>query len=304
MRIATATANEKATEAITRQRTRAAELQSQLASGQRIEKPSDDPAAAAAAERLRARDARLSAETRMIEHARTALQQADGAMGSAMDTMQGIRELLVQAQSDTLNTGDRAAIATQIRGSLSNLGAIANQRDPVGGYLFAGAGSQGAPFSENGAVVFTGQPGEQLTATDPALALTQDGGRTFIDVPDGSGGNRSVFATIAAAATALEDPALADAQRRTTVGDGIDGLDRSMDRLSQVRTRVGESLVIIDSRTSLNELDSVNLKERISELVDLDYAAALTEFTAVQTATQAAMQTYATVSRLSLFQYI
>lgn len=304
MRIATATANERATEAISRQRARMTELQSKLASGQRVEKPSDDPAAAAQAERLRARDARLSAEGRMIDHARTTLQQADAAMGSAMEEMQTVRELLLSAQNDTTNATDRAAIAVQVRGSLANLVAIANQRNAAGGYVFGGAGTQAAPFTESGAIAYGPQGGEQLTATDPGLALTQDGSRTFVDVPDGAGGTQSVFATIAAAAAALEDPALADASRHAAVGAGIDGLDRSMDRLSVVRTRVGESLAVVDSRTALNALDSTSLKERLGELVDLDYASALTEFAAVQTATQAAMQTYASVARLSLFEYL
>jgi flagellar hook-associated protein 3 FlgL len=300
MRIATATANERATEAINRQRARMTDLQSKLASGQRVEKPSDDPAAAAQAERLRARDARLSAEGRMIDHARTTLQQADAAMGSAMEEMQSVRELLLTAQNDTTNATDRAAIAVQVRGSLANLVAIANQRNAAGGYVFGGAGTQAAPFTESGAIAYTPQGGEQLTATDPGLALTQDGSRTFIDVPDGAGGTRSV----SAAAAALEDPTLADGARHAAVGAGVDGLAQAMDRLSLVRTRVGESLAVVDSRTALNALDSTSLKERLGELVDLDYASALTEFAAAQTSTQAAMQTYASVARLSLFEYL
>ncbi len=304
MRIATSTVNERATEAIGRQQSRLSELQSRLSSGQRVEKPSDDPSAAAQAERLRARDARLAAEGRMIDQARTTLQQADSVMGSALEELQGVRELLLTASSDTLNASDRASIAVQLRGALGNLVALANQDNGSGGYVFGGVGATTPPFVLAGQVTYQAQSGEQVTATDPGLALTQDGGQAFMNVPDGAGGTRSIFATLEAAAAALEDPSLAAAQRRTTVGAAIDGVDGSIDRLSQVRTRVGESLKIIDGRTALNETESVNLRERLGELVDLDYAAALGEFASTQTAVQAAMQTYAQVARMSLFSYL
>jgi flagellar hook-associated protein 3 FlgL len=304
MRIATSTVNERTTEAIARQQSRLSDLQSRLSSGQRVEKPSDDPSAAAQAERLRARDARLAAEGRMIDQARTTLQQADSVMGSAVEELQVARELLLTASTDTLNASDRASIAVQLRGALGNLLALANHDNGTGGYVFGGAGVTAAPFVLAGQVTYQAQSGEQVTATEPALAVTQDGGPAFMNLPDGAGGTRSIFATLEAAAAALEDPSLAAAQRRTTVGAGIDGIDASIDRLSQVRTRVGESLKIIDSRTALNEADSVNLRERLGELVDLDYAAALGEFASTQTAVQAAMQTYAQVARLSLFSYL
>ena len=84
MRIATTTANEQVIDNVGKQQSKLADLRSRLASSLRVDKPSDDPAAAAQAERVRTRQARLDAETRMIDAARTTLQSAEGAMGSGI----------------------------------------------------------------------------------------------------------------------------------------------------------------------------------------------------------------------------
>lgn len=304
MRIATTTANEQVVENVSKQQSRLSDIRSRLASGLKVDKPSDDPAAAAQAERVRSREARLEADSRMLNAARTTLSHAEGSITSAMEELQHARELLLSAENDTLNADDRASIAYQIRGTMGNLLAIANREDGNGNYVFGGAGSTVTPFVDAGGIVYQPQSGELLTASDPAMPLTQDGDAAFMQTTDGAGSTRSIFASLEAAATALEDASLDHDQRHTAVKASIDGIDGSLERLSEGRTRIGESLRIIDTRNALNDVESVNLQERLSELIDLDYAKGLAEFSTVQTATQAAMQTYASVARLSLFNYL
>jgi flagellar hook-associated protein 3 FlgL len=60
---------DQALESMQNRRSSLMQLQGQMASGQRINKPSDDPSAAAQAERPRSQTARLDAEKRMIDFA-------------------------------------------------------------------------------------------------------------------------------------------------------------------------------------------------------------------------------------------
>ncbi len=304
MRIATTTANQQVIDNISKQQTQLAEARSRMASGLRVDKPSDDPAAAAQAERVRSRQARLDAESRMLDAAKTTLQHAEGAMSSGIEELQSAREMLLSASNGTLAADDREGFAVQLRGTLSNLLAIANRENGNGSYIFGGAGSESAPFVEAGAIAYQPQTGVQQTASDPALPVTQDGSATFMAIPDGAGGTRSVFAALESAALALEDDSLSDEQVQAELTSTLGNVDGAMDRLSMARTRIGESLRIIDSRTNLNDVDSVNLEQRLGELIDLDYAKALGDFTAAQTASEAAMQTYASVARLTLFNYL
>ena len=304
MRIATTTANEQVVDAIGKQQSQLSDLRSRLASGLRVDKPSDDPAAAAQAERVRSRQARLDAETRMIDAARTTLQHAEGALGSGIEELQSARESILAASNAPLNDEDRAGLAVQLRGALGNLLAIANRENGNGSYIFGGAGSAEAPFVQAGAVVYQPQTGVQETASLPGLPVTQDGSQAFMTIPDGTGGTRSVFAALEAAAAALENTGLTSEQRNAELTASLKGIDGALERLSTARTRIGESLRIIDSRKGLNEIDSVNLEQRLGELIDLDYAKGLAQFTQAQTATEAAMQTYASVARLTLFNYL
>ena len=304
MRIATTTANEQVIENVGKQQSQLTDLRSRLASGLRVDKPSDDPAAAAQAERARTRQARLDAETRMIDAARTTLQSAEGAMGSGIEELQTARELILAAANAPLNDGDRAGLAVQLRGTLGNLLAIANRENGNGSYIFGGAGTAEVPFVQAGCVVYQPQTGVQETASLPGLPVTQDGSDAFMTIPDDAGGTRSVFAALEAAAAALENAGLSSEQRNAELTSSMKGIDGSLDRLSMARTRIGESLKIIDSRKALNEVDSINLEQRLGELIDLDYAKGLAQFTQLQTATEAAMQTYASVARLTLFNYL
>lgn len=303
MRVPTATAYNRQIDAINQHRTDLARTQQQLSSGKRLTRLADDPAAAAEAERSRAQSARIAAQQRMVDFAKSSLQQAEGTVGSAIDELQNVRANLVQAANGTLSSSDRAEIAKQLRGSYDQLLAIANSRDGTGGYVFGGTGSSGEPFTVSGSVVYTPQPGLQTVGTDPSLAVSQDGNEAFMSVSTASG-TRSIFDVIASTVTLLEDPTATAAAVQSGVKEGIDGVDAGIDRLQTVRTRIGESLRSADIQTSLNSDQSDNQAARLSALVDVDYAKAISEFTAQQTGLDAALKTYAQIAKMSLFDYL
>src|SRR5690606_31477113 len=79
---------------------------------------------------------------------------------------------------------------------------------------------------------------------------------------------------------------------------------RPPERLLVTRTRAGEQLRAIDARERLLEGGEIEASGRLSGLVDVDYASAITRFQQNQTALEAAMATYSKVARLSLFDYL
>ena len=81
-------------------------------------------------------------------------------------------------------------------------------------------------------------------------------------------------------------------------------LDVAHDRLLLGRTRAGEQLRALESRERLLENGELDAQGRLSDLVDLDYASAISQLQGEQLALEAAMATYAKVSRLSLFDYL
>ena len=71
--------------------------QQQISTGRRLVGPSDDPVAAADAERARGQLARFELEKRTMSFAKNVLGQADGALSDATGLLQNARDTLVAA---------------------------------------------------------------------------------------------------------------------------------------------------------------------------------------------------------------
>ncbi|HEU4460769.1 MAG TPA: flagellin, partial [Methylibium sp.] len=81
-------------------------------------------------------------------------------------------------------------------------------------------------------------------------------------------------------------------------------IDQSMSRVTAQRSLAGETLQRIDS--AADRLDAVKLAAQTerSQAEDLDMTEAISNFQLQQTSYQTALQSYAAVQKLSLFQYL
>ncbi len=301
-RIPTLFAFERSLDAMNARRAALAQDQLQLSTGKTVNAPSDDPVASAQAERIRSQLARFALEDRMVGFARQMLAQAEGTMAGAGDALQFARESLVAAGNGTYGPSDRALIAQQLRATRDQLLALANQPDGAGGYVFGGQGTTRAPFDPSGSPVVPPNAGEQSTGLGAAYTISQDGRAIFID--HAAPGAPSIFETLDDAIELLEDPASAGAVLSSGLSTAMNGVDSALDRLLLSRTRAGEQLRAVDARERLIESGDIEARGRLSELVDTDYAAAISRFQTNQTALEAAMATYAQVARLTLFDYL
>lgn len=187
MRTGSANANHTAVQTLAARQARIEQLQEQVSSGRRIQRVSDDPAAAARAERSRNALSRIAADQRGLQDQRNALQLAEAALGRSVDLLQRARELLVQSQNGTLGARDRLSIATELAGLREQLLAEANQRDANGVALFGGLSTRAEAFVQGaGGVAFTGEAGQAL-ATASAVPGAMDGSRVWMDLRGGNG---------------------------------------------------------------------------------------------------------------------
>ena len=76
MRVASNQFRNQAVQTITEQQATIAKLQQQASTGQKVNRPSDDPLAAAEVERLRSDQARTNIEKRMMSFAKSQMAQA------------------------------------------------------------------------------------------------------------------------------------------------------------------------------------------------------------------------------------
>ena len=187
-RISTAQAFDSSIEQLQRRQSELIETQTQLSSGKRVNRASDDPTAAARAERALASISRVDATQRGVEASRALMSQTEGALGDAGELMQRAREALVSAGNGTYSDAQRLVIADELRGIREQLLAVANRSDGAQGYLFGGQGSAQAPFLDApGGVQFRGTSGQALTAGNEQLPLSMDGGATWLQARTGNG---------------------------------------------------------------------------------------------------------------------
>ncbi len=191
MRISTAQLFQMGIKSVLDQQNDLTRLQTQIASGKRIENPSEDPAGA-----VRILDLRQAIETTTqyqenINMVRQRLSQEDTTLNSLGDVLQRVRELAVQGNNDTLTAADRGSIAVEVRQRLDDMLALANTRDANGEYLFSGFRSNTKPFSAqvDGSYLYHGDQGQRFLQVSPTrqVADRDSGSAIFMDIPTGNG---------------------------------------------------------------------------------------------------------------------
>jgi flagellar hook-associated protein 3 FlgL len=307
MRIASLNTFDASVANLQRRQAQLAQSQEQLTSGKRVQRASDDPAAAARAERALAAMARNEANQRALEASRSAMQFGESALGDAGELLQQMRENLVAAGNGSYTDADRAKLASAMRGLRDDLLSVANRSDGGGRYVFGGQGSDGPPLLDAaGGVVYNGATGTLLTSADETVPLALDGQAVFLLVPDPAspGATMSAFDAIDRTITELLTPGRTGAQVAQSVREGLQRLDAVADHLGGWRARAGEALRRSDGigeRLAQGKLDAQ--RER-SSAEDLDMVAAISEFQSRQSGYDAALKTYSIVQRMTLFEYI
>lgn len=307
MRIATSNAYESSLSQLQRRQSQLSEVQQQLTSGKRVQRASDDPAAAATAERAMASLSRAAAHQRAMDASRNVTQLTESALGDAGELVQQARELMVSAGNGALSDSDRKIKAEALRGLRDDLLKVANRSDGAGRYLFGGQGVGSPPLRDSAAgVVYDGLPGRQDAVLGSDTPLAVDGRSVWLQAEDPAnpGASLSLFDAFDRAITALATPGQSAAVVAQTVSTGIGDLDAVAGQLSSWRARAGEALNradAVDNRLSQVKLDAE--RER-SGAEDLDMVAAISDFQNKQTGYDAALKTYSMVQRMSLFDYL
>ena len=101
---------QKAQAQIQRQMTK---IMEKLSTGQRINKPNDDPAGLSISTKMTAQIKGFQSAAKNINDAIAMVQTADGALGEQVTLMQRMRELAVQSATDTFAAQDRTMMQTE-----------------------------------------------------------------------------------------------------------------------------------------------------------------------------------------------
>ncbi|MEX1198434.1 MAG: flagellar hook-associated protein FlgL [Pseudohongiellaceae bacterium] len=163
-------------------------------------------------------------------------------------------------------------------------------------------------YSVNGGALQAYQAGDPIEFG--GLSLTVEGSPEdgdSIAVAPAQQMNTDLFATLNKAIDVLDTPNQTDADRarlHNTLSTAMRELDNSLDNVLTTRASVGARLNELDTVDSVAEQRLLNYDQALSDLVDLDYVEAISDYSRRQIGLEAAQKSFADISRLSLFRHI
>ena len=119
--------------------------------------------------------------------------------------------------------------------------------------------------------------------------------------------NQDIFKTVSALVGALRAPAgdpATQARLQNSLTDALINLDQDLNSVSTVRAGVGTRMRETDDHQNSSEDLSLQYKQVLSKLQDLDFAKAISDLVQQQTNLQAAQKTFLQTAQLSLFNYL
>lgn len=313
MRISTQMMYEQNMRGITNSQSKWMDYGLQMSTGQRVNKPSDDPIAASQAvvvsqaqqQNAQYQTARTFA-TQKVSLEESVLQQVTAAITSAHTSV-------VAAANGTLSDDDRASMATELQGVRDQLLNLANSTDGNGRYIFGGYKTSTAPFDSTGTYNGGTTAITQQVDASRSMVIAHTGDQVFNSItsnaeaePDGSPSQTNVFTMLDDAIAALKVPVSDDEAAQATSQAALDkanrGLTNSLNNVSTVRAQLGTQLQELTNLDSLGDDRSLALTTQMSDLVDVDWNSVISSYTMQQTALQASYKAFSDMQGMSLFQ--
>ena len=157
---------------------------SQMASGQRVLTPADDPVAATQIRQLTQQLARLEQFNKNIDVAENKLSLEEVALDSITSLVQGMQELAVSAgNTATLTPSEYKMMAAEVDSRIKELLNLQNTKDSSGQHIFAGYQSAQPAYAEQGgAVAYQGDDGSvSLQVSESVTIQASDPGRKIFE---------------------------------------------------------------------------------------------------------------------------
>ena len=175
----------------------------------------------------------------------------------------------------------------------------------------------GTPVAMTAAATYTAGQSIAIASTAPPAASATDfgskivvsgqpaDGDTFSIEPSAS---QSIFQTmqslISALKTSVSSTTYTSTQLSNDLAAQLSNIDQAAENVSRVQSIVGTRLSEIDSLSSTAADLDVQYNATLSDLQDLDYAKAISDFTLQKTYLEAAQSSFAKIAGLSLFNYL
>jgi len=266
----------------------------ELATGQRVNVPSDDPEAAAADVRNQSLQSQTDQYVQNTTDLEGMFQTADSALSSVVTALNQAISLGVQGANGDLSSSDQQAIAEQVQALQSQMVQLGNT-SYEGSYVFGGTATQSPPFTlASNVVSYSGNAGVNSVeiAQGRSMQTNLPGSQVF----QGAGGN--VMSSLQQLITALQSG------NTTDIGTATTQVSNALDYVSQQRVFYGSAVNQLNDNQSDLQQEQVSLQTQENSLVGVDMATVATDLSQAQTAQSATLAALAKIIPQSLLDYL
>jgi flagellar hook-associated protein 3 FlgL len=304
MRIATSQSQASMNRSLTLNQAAMTRLTEQMASGSRIQVPSDDPVANVRISRLNREEAIVGQYRENIDAVQIRLQKNETYLSSVVRDINEARDLFVWALDGGSTTpDDLQSMVTSLQSLRESMLYSANVKDQEGKYIFSGTqtGTPAISFDPTAAAgsryTYTGNNGKQEVVVGNGIAQTANvdaqGLETYLNQID------SVLDGLTVPGVSPNDPTF-----RALLTDALSGSDDTMTLISGKIAAFGGAQNILATLKDNHTNVSLSNQMALSDIGKLDYGLAATELNGYTIALQSTYKAYAKVSGLSLFNVL
>jgi flagellar hook-associated protein 3 FlgL len=279
-------------------------LTEQMASGQRIQVPSDDPVSNVRISRLNREEAIVGQYRANIDAVQIRLQKNETYLSSVVGDINEVRDMMVWALDGGSTTADDLQSMVKSLESLrESMLYSANVKDQEGKYIFSGTqtGTQAITYDDTAAIgsrySYTGNTGKQEVVVGNGIAQTANvdvkGMENYLNQID------AVLDGLKVSGVTPNDPTM-----RALLTSALTGSDDAMTLVSGKIATFGGSQNILATLKDNHSNVSLSNQIALTDIGQLDYGAAATELNGYNIALQSTYKAYAKVSNLSLFNVL
>jgi len=267
----------------------------QVASGQSVNVPSDNPANAA----MLVQNANQTAETdqylRSIGSIQGEMQNADSTLSSVVTVLQRAISLGTEGANGTNNVSDRQAIANELEGIQSQLVGLANL-SYQGNYVFAGTATQTAPYvldanSPSGVDYVGNSETNQIAVGDNLNVQTNLPGSELF-----SNSGNDVFQAIQDLITSL--------QSGTNISGAVGEVSSAYNYINTQRVFYGNAIDQLNTQQTYLNSETTQLAQQQTNLGGTNLPQAITNLESSETADQATLEVISQTQQNNLFSYL
>ncbi|MGB5039432.1 MAG: flagellar hook-associated protein FlgL [Nitrospira sp.] len=269
--------------------------QEQISSQKRVTNPSDDPSAFGQIVLDKSALSQTTQWVRNINFGTSRVNAADQALGQVQNLITRVRELTIQASSDTTSAEGRQSIAKEVRQLQRQLVQLGNT-EVAGQAIFGGTKTDVQPFTitSGDTVAYQGNSETQSIAVgeNQTVQILVPGSSIF------TGSTTNMFDSLRDILTALES------DDRSGIQAGLGNLDLATAQISDAQGTVGALANRLQVTHDALDTATLTITKSISDNQDADLATAITQLRLQEVAVQAASQTFSKIFDSSLINYL